>query len=352
MLSGALSDAGAEISTVWAPDSNGETPDLQELATRIVRGARDGRADALLLHYSVFAFSHRGIPVGVPGLAARLKRLGVPLVVYAHEFACPWLNRGWRGGAQAATQRLALVPLLSVAARLLVTTPERVGWLTARPWLPRCPVTFVPVASNISPDPSSKAIIPVEGRIGLFSFSDQSLAVELLAGAVADVARRTGCGQLVLIGAPGPDSRDAERWRRAASSMGCPLIFTGTATRAEVSRQLAACEVVVLPDPAGPSPRKSSLAAALAHGRPVIALRGPYTWQEFLRSQALVEAEATRPALAAALIQLLRDPKRREALGARARSFYERRLAIEASAETVMEEVATAITTCALNSHL
>lgn len=342
VLSGALANAGADISTAWGPDSNGEAPDLEELARQIGQSVREHRAEAVLLHYSVFAFSRRGVPLGVPGLAARLRKLRVPLLIFAHELACPWADRGWRGAMQAATQRAALLPLLSVAARVFVTTPERVEWLTARRWLLWCPATFVPIASNIAPHPSSEGVSPVRGRIGLFSFSDRALAADLLVGAVADAARSTGLAQLVLIGGPGPDSPAAERWRAAASAVGCSLTFTGTATEAEVSRQLAACEVVVLPDPGGPSPRKSSLAAALAHGRPVLALDGPNTWQEFIDSAAVEVADASRNAFAAALDQLLREADRREALGARAKSFYESTLAVEAAAQVVLKDIITA----------
>lgn len=339
VLSGALAEAGAEISTIWGPDALGKAPDLGDLVRQVDQRSRAERADAVLLHYSVFAYSRRGVPLGVPSLATRLRKLGVPLLAFAHEFACPWTGRGWRGGTQAATQRAALVPFLSVAARVFVTTPERAEWLNSRRWLLRSPVTFVPIASNIPPHPSSEAVIAVGGRIGLFSFSDQSLAVELLVGAVADAARRTACAHLVLIGGPGPDSPAAERWRLAASAVGCSLTFTGTVTAPEVSRQLAACEVIVLPDPAGPSPRKSSLAAALAHGRPILALHGPNTWPEFINAAAVEVADMNRQALAASLDRLLHDAGRREALGARGKSFYESRLAVEAAAKIVLKEI-------------
>jgi len=105
-----------------------------------------------------------------------------------------------------------------------------------------------------------------------------------------------------------------------------------------VSRQLAACEVIVFPDPSGPSSRKTSLAAALAHGKPVVALDGAQTWRELVDAGAVVVG-ANRDAMAVELGRLMCDRDARSDLGARARAFSEGRLSAELSAKTVLKAI-------------
>lgn len=47
----------------------------------------------MILHNSVFAHSWRGIPASVPILSLILRRLGVPGILFAHQFAYSWNQR-------------------------------------------------------------------------------------------------------------------------------------------------------------------------------------------------------------------------------------------------------------------
>jgi len=200
VVSASLEAAGASVSTVWSRSERG-APDVRRWAADVRRRCEEERAEVVLLHYSVFAFSRRGVPVDVPMLAARLARLGLPVVLFAHEYAYPWGRRGWRGGVQAATQRAALLPLVGACAATIVTTAVRAGWVRTRWWLPRRPATVAPVFATIDPHPSAAAGAPRSGRVGIFGFGAEGLAVELVTGAVADVARRSPHAHLALIGA-------------------------------------------------------------------------------------------------------------------------------------------------------
>lgn len=338
-LAAGLQRAGACVSIVWTEDTGGQRPSLARWMADLARRCREHEADAVLLHYSVFAFSWHGVPIGVPLLAVRLRRLGVQVVLFAHEYAYPWGQRGWRGAVHAVTQRAVLVPLVAVCGAAVVTTPGRQRWLSTRLWLPRRSVGFAPVFSNISPTPGAPSIRPVQGRIGLFSFGAEGLALDVVVDAVAEVSRRCPQAHLVLIGAPGPGSPAAERWRRAASHVGCPLVFTGIAEETEVSRELAACSVIVFPDPWGPSSRKTSLAAALAHGKAVVALDGPHTWRDLVSAGAVSVVAPQPRALAGELCRFLLDPDASAEAGERAHDFHEARL----SAETTVKVVFAAI---------
>lgn len=334
VLSNALGETGLTVTTVWLDAASGVAR-ATRLGHELYRRCQEVRPAAVLLHYSVFSFSYRGVPAGVPALAACLWRLGIPVVLFAHEFAYPWGRRGWRGAVHAATQRVALAPLFFASAAVIVTTVERVCWLRTRRWLPRRPVVFIPVFSNISPSESAHASAKEPGRIGLFSFGAEGLAVDIVIGAVADVARRCPDAHLVLIGGPGPESPTSEQWRRAANAAGCRVAFTGVVEEVELSRQLAACEIIVFADPVGPSSRKTSLAAALAHGLAVVALDGPQSWRELIDCGGVVVVEPQVQALSNALGRLLADNDARADVGLRGQALYEAELAPEWAAQRV-----------------
>jgi glycosyltransferase involved in cell wall biosynthesis len=336
ILSSALSDEGAEVTTIWACTDDGLG--MIDLVRGLSRRRQEGAFDFVLLHYSVFAFSWRGVPVAVPILMLVLRRLGAPVVVFAHEFAYPWGRRGVRGAVHAVTQRAALVPLTATSDAVIVTTEERVQWLRHRWWLPKRPVVLVPVFSNIPRDASAERFQESPGRIGVFSFGAEGLAAETVTAAVAQVATRVPTAHLVLIGAPGPHSSAGRRWGDRAAAVGCKITFTGVDEPAEVSRQLAACQVVVFPDPRGPSSRKTSLAAALANGRPVVALEGPESWTELVQAGALVLAEPASGPLAKRLAELLEDDLAREHLGHQALEFAEAHLSPTRAADTVLAQ--------------
>lgn len=342
-LSAALEQTGVRITTVWHTVPAGDSPRLTQLANEVLQRWREERADAILLHYSVFSFSWHGVPIGMPGFAARLRLLGAPIVLFAHELAYPWRQRGWRGAVHAVTQRIALVPLLAASTSVVLTTPDRVHWLRTRRWLPNRLLSFAPVFSTIDPYELGPDVEQEPCRVGLFSFSADAPTAHLVTAAVADVAELVPEVHLVLIGAPGPASLAGQQWQGAAAVTRCRLSFTGIGDETEVSRQIAACALIAFPDPSGPTTRRTSLAAALAHGKPVIALRGSQVWEEFVDSEVLAIVAPNRGALAAEVRRLLGDRVARVELGLRAREFYENRLSVQSTATTVMRTIQEAI---------
>ena len=80
------------------------------LDARLAAELDEGAPDAVLLHYSVFSYSHRGVPLFVhPTLLARCAARGHPLIAVMHEFAYPWRLGGARGKVWALTQRALLL---------------------------------------------------------------------------------------------------------------------------------------------------------------------------------------------------------------------------------------------------
>ncbi len=288
-----------------------------ELPAELVRE----RAQVAVVHYSVFAYAHRGLPLYVHPVMAALRRSGVPVVLVIHEAVYPWTIGGLRGKVWASTQRLALVEAMRTAQGVIATAEFRVRWLSSRRWLPSRPAIVAPVFSNL-PEPTA-GLAHEAGTIGLFGYAYEGADLAPVIGALELLHRRGLQVRLCLLGAPGADSPAGKEWRRAAEQAGVQelLSFSGPLAAQALSDRLAACELLLSIAGAGPTSRKGTLAASLASGTPVIALDGPLRWQQIVDAGGvrLVGREAS--ALADALTELLGDQAAAGELGRRGKAF-------------------------------
>lgn len=342
LLAGALAAEGVTCSWHWLTREQAAlAPARREIAGFLatLRGelARE-RPDAILVHYSVFSYSHRGLPLFVRSVFEVLRETGIPVVAVMHEFAYPWRYGGSRGTVWAVSQRAALIEVMRVAAAVLVTADIRAHWLHSRRWLPRRPVLVAPVYSNLPPPAADSGPVRDGRTLGLFGYSYQGAAVALVLDAVAELRAGGAQVRLRLLGAPGPRSQPGQEWRAQARARGVEdaLSFSGALPAQELSNELAACEVLLSVDEAGPSSRKGTLAGSLASGRPIVALEGPAAWRALIDAGAIRAVPPTAAALAGAIGALLGDQRAREELGQRGLAFYQQEMALERTAETVM----------------
>jgi glycosyltransferase involved in cell wall biosynthesis len=303
---------------------------------------RAGNVDVIVWHYSVFAYGSKGIPYLVLPVLAKLRRLRSPIVVVLHEYAYPWKKSGWRGLIWAVSQRLFLIPVVWSSRGLIVTVQERSQWLKSRFWLPNRCVLVVPVFSNL-PQLSDVSVVTSSSggaRIGMFGYasSEATLTMKALAALRVEVPS----AELWLIGTPGENSESGLKWREAAVISGVTdaLRFTGTLSSDELLQAIIDCDVSVFHDGLGPSSRKTTLAALLAAGVPVIAVDGPDVWQALIKAEAVALVDPSPDAIASELAKLLQDVNLREALGQRGRQFSE----IYQKRENVVREVAEFVT--------
>jgi glycosyltransferase involved in cell wall biosynthesis len=297
------------------------------------------RPDAVVLHYSVFSYSHRGVPIFVPPVLSMLRRSRLPVVVVLHEFAYPWRYGGWQGDVWALTQRMALIDVMRTCAAAIVTTDFREQWLTSRPWLPRRPVMFAPVFSNLpapTPRPPEHHPRPV---LGMFGYSSEGAEQALVLDAVRGLAQRGIELELALLGGGGGgrSSSVGKTWLEAAASRGIEhlLTFSGTLPAQELSDALAACDVLLSAFAPGPSSRKGTLAASIASGAPVVALDGPRGWPELVESDAIRVVAPSSEAVADTVAELLADRQSRETLGVRGRAFAQERMGVGRTAQAL-----------------
>jgi len=151
----------------------------------------------------------------------------------------------------------------------------------------------------------------------------------------------------VRLGAAEVTSPGARPWLEmgAAAGIGDRIEFTGVVDAEELSRRLRACDLIVFVNEEGPSSRKTTLAAAMAHGMPIVALDGPEQWRELRDARAVEISPPRAAALSAVVGGLLADDRRRQELAARARAFYEDHMTLASVAdalETIVETAAAA----------
>lgn len=286
----------------------------------------EAAADAVLLHYSVFAYSYKGVPIFVGPAFAAARRARLPVVTVLHEFAYPWTRDGLTGKVWAVGQRLRLVGVINASAAALVTTGQRAAWLRSRVWLPTRPLAVAPVFSNLPPATSVERPGHESRVLGLFGYSYGETTVLTVLDALRILERRGLPVRLELLGAPGAHSVTGKRWLDLARERGLEQAptFSGTLSPQGLSDRLAACEILLFTDPAGPTSRKTTLTASLASGRPVVGLDGPQRWPELVESEAVSVVAPNAEALAGELQTLLADDSLRETLGEHGHRFAER----------------------------
>lgn len=383
LLAGALAREGLDCRLRWLVRGErslgGARAEMGHWRQELAAELAGRRTDAVLLHYSVFSLSHRGVPLFAGPLFATLRRARIPTVMVLHEYAYPWRRGDWRALTWALTQRAALIQAMRLMSGALVAGEERARWLCSRAWLPARRVLVAPVFSNLppprsqgaraSPAPAGRVAERVAGLgatgamgersgavedvasgdvpvavVGLFGYSYQGAAVALVLDALDDLRAHGAPVRLVLLGAPGAESEAGRRWLSQARARGLEraLSFTGPLPAQALSDALAACDLLLFVDAAGPTPRKGTLAGSLAAGRPVVAIDGAQTWSEPVRMGALRLAPPTMRGLSAAIGGLLADEAARERIGAAGRAFVLSAMSLARSAQAVRTLIAWA----------
>ena len=271
----------------------------------------------ILLQYNPFRWGRNGFAPGLLADVLTLRRRGRALLsVMVHE---AWIDMtGPKSSVIGAWQRTQLRLLLRVADRVMAST-EAVATQLGRD------VVHVPPATNISPVPSSpraaRRRLALDDRVvlTLFGRNNPSRALEYAEAAIQAVTRRQAAGRTVVLnlgsGAPA-----------AHVPAGVEVREPGVLDATTLSLHLWSSDLVLLPFTDGLTTRRTTLMAALAHGRPVIALDGPNT-DTILRDAR--DAVCLTPlgdpdAFAQAAVELTEDAPQRRALGEAGQELYER----------------------------
>ena len=103
------------------------------------------------------------------------------------------------------------------------------------------------------------------------------------------------------------------------------MSWTGYLPEPELSRALSSLDVYIHTRGVGASTRSTALAAALAHGLPIVAYRGQETAALFVDGENILLAPAGDPqGLSDRVAEALASPELRARLSAGARELYQR----------------------------
>jgi glycosyltransferase involved in cell wall biosynthesis len=255
----------------------------------------------------------------------RRSRWGRRTAVTFHDLRVPYLF------PKAGPLRFGcVVELARAAACPIVTNAEDRAMLA--PHLSR-PPALIPIGSNIRPEPppgydraawrARAGVAEGETVLAYFGFLNESKGAEELIGALAALRGQGLPVRLWLVGGQVGHSDPTNRAylarvreRIAALDLESLAHWTGYTPPAQVSANLLAADLCVLPYRDGVSFRRGSLMAALAHGLPVVSTFPRQPLAEIVdgRNMALVPA-GDAPALAVRIAALIGDPVARRRLG-------------------------------------
>jgi glycosyltransferase involved in cell wall biosynthesis len=289
----------------------------------------------LLVQYVPHAFGWKG--ANLPFCAWLRSRQRDSVWVMFHEVMFLADGRRLSPHALAAANRVMATMIAGSTERAFMSIP---GW---RPMLepmlpPGTAVTWLPVPSGIlvrdeADDRAATSAIraryadghPLVGHFGTYG----AAVGALLERALPALASLSDCRVLLL----GEASETMGRALASAHpSLDGRLFATGRLTSGEVSRHVAACDVMLQPYPDGISSRRTSAMVPLSHGRPMVTTQGWLTEPIWREADAVVLAPAgDAGALAAETAALLTDATRRQAIGARAAALYDARFDVRHS---------------------
>jgi glycosyltransferase involved in cell wall biosynthesis len=282
----------------------------------------------ILLQYNPFSYGRAGFaPTLVRDVIALRRRSGARLALMIHEAWVDMTSPKWT--LVGVWQRAQLRALLPLADTVLTSTEALAREV-------RHGAVHVPIATTITPVSTprhtARQQLALDDKlaVAVFGRGNPSRALDHAEHAIDALAGAHGAERLAVlnIGADAP---------KLAVRDGVDVRTPGALPAEEVSRWLLASDIVLLPFTDGLSTRRTTLMAALAHGRAVLGLSGRNTdlvLREARDAIALTPA-GDLDAFSRAAVELTTDPGRLDALGAAGQRLYEARFDWPVLARTV-----------------
>ena len=269
-------------------------------------------------------------------LRHRAVRHGDEVDLMLHEPFLPFVPGRWRQNAAAVVQRFMTRIMLRAARRVFLSTPAWEKVVRPYDWNRERKYAWLPLPSTVPTvdDPAASASLRERyqtssvllGHFGTFG----PPITPMLRAIIPPLLRRTPDAGMVLIG-PG-SSAFRESLLHEFPELERALFAIGQidARDPRLSLHLSACDLLVQPYPDGVTSRRTTMMAALAHGRPTISTSGPFTESIWKESGAVVLAAAgDTEAFVDSALRLIENPGARALLGEAGRAFYRRQFDIE-----------------------
>ncbi len=276
---------------------------------------RTGSPTWIVLQYQAFSYGRFGF---APRVLLDTRRLlaqpDTRLAVMVHE---AWVEMvDWRSTVMGIWQRGQLRALMRLADAVMTSTQALAREMGVG-------AIHLPVATNITPIVASteqaRRRLGVSDRfvVTLFGRGHPSRALDHSESAIIALAEAHGAEALAVLNL----GADAPTLRLPAT---LDVRNPGLLSPHDLSLHLWASDLVLLPFTDGVSTRRTTLMAALAHGRAVLALRGPATDDVLRRATdalSLIPVGDTA-AFSRAAVELSLEPDRLRALGDSGRRLY------------------------------
>ena len=194
-------------------------------------------------------------------------------------------------------------------------------------------LSLIPIGSNISPQPPAGydreawrarwGLKPDDLLLSYFGFLNESKGAETLVRALDKLVRSASNLQLMMVGGKVGSSDPTnlaylKKIEGLIEELGLTdsVLWTGYTPQPEVSANLLASDICVLPYRDGASFRRGSFMAALAHGLPIVSTRPRVDVPELRHGENILLAPPDAPvALAEAIARLAENPRLRRRLG-------------------------------------
>jgi len=335
-----LPPRSAEGITVHCLSGTFSSKDLELLGEELDRASGARR---LLVQWVPQGFGYRSMNVGLCWWLWRRAAQGDRVEIVAHELFLPFPAGSLLGSAAALVQRFMALILLRAASRVWTSTPswERYwrGYALGR----QVRFEWLPIPSNIPApeDAEAGAVLHQRyagkdrfliGHFGTFGSAVTSLLEPILVMLDGDTANQV----FLLIGS------GSERFRqeliRKQPALEGRIHATGALNSSDLSRHLAACDMLIQPYPDGVSTRRTSVMAGILQGKPVVTTCGVLTEPVWSETGAVTLAPAGETNRFVDCVRALRDDRaERVRAGESGRRLYRERFDISHTIRTLRQ---------------
>jgi glycosyltransferase involved in cell wall biosynthesis len=361
--------AVGEIDTVLYPPARGvrihrlvKTWGVRGLP-HVLRVLRSLDPEVLVVQYAPHAFHPRGITLAISLLPALVRMATrIPVIVNFHELYIPF-DSSLKHCVGALWQR---------AMGFLIAAPSHALTAVSTEWQRRLrrvgvwkPIQVIPVGSNIPRvDVSAEDVQRVREKLGMdrtalligsFGSVGPHGEVGLVLKAVEKL-KPEGSLKLLWIGRSGPHTGRGAKWQETNQSVrdgSAEMIWTGSLPHPDVSRLMAACDLFVLPFTDGISSKRTTLAAALLHGLPILTTRGKQLDDIFVHRDNMYLVPVGDPqSFEDGLMELAQCPELRARLARGARALHDARFAWDVIAKQVARSAGERVERVTLMSNV
>lgn len=298
--------------------------------------ARTDAVKGILLQYSPPSFVKTDLPKLLSILALVRKR-GLPVVTTVHEYWPPPSSSPkrmvWRWLC-----RKALAAVITRSSAVATTTPYAAGQLEEAGFGSAKFTAVIPVGTGIQVGrrPAEARAASEGGQAQTFVIFGQPVAFdrEVVLHFARWAAAQTPRPRVIWVAR---GAAEIQSWWRSIGAPDVVEIRAGLPA-ADVSQLLSEATIGLAPYVDGASTRRSSLAALIAHGLPIVALDGRYTDDRLRKSGGLLMSPLENgPAFVANVERMIGDQQVRSASATSVAKLYETELSWPRIAQQYLE---------------